>query len=98
MGVTQQRISFPEPKSPLRDRTRKMNGRAPLRSGLQADAYVGVSLAAWLGVSYGWPWVFLRTGVIGILWCVVWYIGFDENPKAHPKKSSASGQTSARVF
>lgn len=44
-------------------------------------------LAAWLGVSYGWPWVFFTTGIIGLLWCVVWYVGFNDNPKAQSKKA-----------
>jgi len=38
-------------------------------------------LAAWLGSSYGWPWVFFATGLMGILWCAVWYAGFQDNPK-----------------
>ena len=43
-------------------------------------------LAAWLGSSYGWPWVFFVTGLMGILWCAVWYVGFEDNPKVTPKK------------
>jgi sugar phosphate permease len=37
-------------------------------------------LAAWLGVSYGWPWALYGTGVIGLLWCLVWFFGFQDNP------------------
>jgi len=37
--------------------------------------------AAWLGVSYGWPWVFHITGAIGLAWCLAWFIGFRDNPK-----------------
>ncbi len=40
-------------------------------------------LAAWLGVSFGWPWAFFATGLIGILWCVVWFVGFQDNPQDH---------------
>ncbi len=43
-------------------------------------------LAAWLGLSYGWPWVFFATGLMGILWCVVWYVGFEDNPKLQLKR------------
>ncbi len=43
-------------------------------------------LAAWLGSSYGWPWVFFATGLMGILWCAVWYVGFEDNPKVTPRK------------
>jgi len=42
-------------------------------------------LAAWLGSSYGWPWVFFATGLMGILWCAVWYVGFEDNPKVTPR-------------
>jgi sugar phosphate permease len=42
-------------------------------------------LAAWLGVSYGWPWVFFGTGLIGLVWCAIWYIGFENNPQTQPK-------------
>jgi MFS family permease len=41
-------------------------------------------LAAWLAVGYGWQSVFFVTGLIGVLWCVVWYIGFEDAPKAMP--------------
>jgi len=37
-------------------------------------------LAAWLAVSYGWQWVFFGTGLIGIAWAIVWYIGFQDDP------------------
>jgi ACS family D-galactonate transporter-like MFS transporter len=36
--------------------------------------------AAWLGVSYGWPWAFFGTGLLGILWCAAWFLGFQDNP------------------
>lgn len=37
--------------------------------------------AAWLAVSYGWPWTFFVTGLIGIVWCVVWLVAFQDNPQ-----------------
>jgi sugar phosphate permease len=44
-------------------------------------------LAAWLGVSYGWPWVFYGTGLIGLLWCIVWLFGFQDNPESKTKST-----------
>jgi ACS family D-galactonate transporter-like MFS transporter len=37
--------------------------------------------AAWLAVSYGWPWVFFVTGLFGLFWCVVWLAVFQDNPR-----------------
>lgn len=44
--------------------------------------------AAWLGVSFGWPWVFFATGLVGLLWCVVWFVGFQDNPQNHSSKQA----------
>lgn len=43
--------------------------------------------AAWLAVGYGWPWTFFVTGMIGILWCVLWLAVFQDNPQSRtPRK------------
>jgi len=44
-------------------------------------------LAAWLAVTYGWPWVFFGTGMIGLVWCAVWWLGFEDNPGTQPKRN-----------
>ena len=36
--------------------------------------------AAWLGVSYGWQWAFFVTGMVGLIWCVLWFYGFRDSP------------------
>jgi ACS family D-galactonate transporter-like MFS transporter len=43
--------------------------------------------AAWLGISYGWPWAFFATGIMGLVWCAIWFLVFQDNP---------SGQTSTK--
>jgi len=45
--------------------------------------------AAWLAVSFGWPWIFFVTGLIGILWCIVWFVGFEDNPQDSASKRAA---------
>lgn len=40
-----------------------------------------VPFAAWVGVSYGWQWTFFVTGLLGLLWCGVWFLGFQNNPQ-----------------
>lgn len=43
---------------------------------------MAVPFAAWLGVSYGWPWVFYITGAIGLAWCLAWVPGFKDDPRS----------------
>jgi len=46
--------------------------------------------AAWLGSAYGWQWAFYATGSLGIVWCVVWLMGFEDNPPTEqPRNASA---------
>jgi len=55
--------------------------------------------AAWLGSSYGWQWAFYGTGLLGVLWCVAWLYGFQDNPpgeKATKNRAVARQRTSAR--
>jgi len=46
--------------------------------------------AAWLGVAYGWQWAFFGTGLLGILWCAAWFIGFENNPPTEEPKAKRS--------
>jgi len=48
-----------------------------------------VPFAAWLGVSYGWKWAFFATGIIGLVWCIIWFIGFRDNPQANSSGQEA---------
>lgn len=40
-----------------------------------------VPFAAWLAVSFGWQWTFFMTGLLGVLWCLAWFMGFQDNPQ-----------------
>jgi sugar phosphate permease len=46
-------------------------------------------VAAWLAVTFGWQWAFYVTGIIGLAWCVVWFVGFRDAP-ASEKQPAAS--------
>ncbi len=53
-------------------------------------------LAAWLGVSFGWPWAFFATGLIGVLWCVMWFVGFQDNPQNNLSKRAPKPKLNIR--
>ncbi|MGA8857140.1 MAG: MFS transporter [Candidatus Bathyarchaeia archaeon] len=52
--------------------------------------------AAWLAVSYGWPWVFFATGLLGLLWCVVWLFVFQDNPLSRAPRKEPKQKISIR--
>jgi ACS family D-galactonate transporter-like MFS transporter len=76
------------------------NQRAKATSVWIAGGRLGPVLAfpfaAWLGVSYGWPWAFFGTGLLGVVWCAAWFVGFRDNPADSPWKSSKSKPTPMR--
>jgi ACS family D-galactonate transporter-like MFS transporter len=52
--------------------------------------------AAWLAVGYGWPWTFFVTGMIGILWCVLWLAVFQDNPQSRSPRKGPKQRISFR--
>lgn len=44
--------------------------------------FIGLALLtpvlSWLQAMLSWHWVFIATGLVGILWAVVWYVGYRE--------------------
>lgn len=52
--------------------------------------------AAWLAVSYGWQWAFFATGLVGILWCLVWLAVFQDNPSGASPSAPARARGSLR--
>lgn len=54
-----------------------------------SGSYVGAAIAApiiiYLIVEYGWRVCFILSGVVGIIWSLVWYSFFRDNPSKHPK-------------
>ncbi|MFY0598824.1 MAG: MFS transporter [Cyclobacteriaceae bacterium] len=52
-------------------------------SGSRLGAAFALPLVAWLIDSFGWRNSFIFLGVIGIVWAVVWYIAFRDEPSEH---------------
>ncbi len=66
---------------------KKERGKA---TGLfDAGSYIGTAIAApiiiYLIVRYNWRICFIVSGIIGLIWSVVWYIFYRDNPTKHPK-------------
>ena len=58
-------------------------------TGGRLGPVVTFPVAAWLAVVYGWQWAFFGTGILGLIWSVLWYFGFRDNPsprKTEPKR------------
>jgi ACS family D-galactonate transporter-like MFS transporter len=53
-------------------------------AGGRLGPVVAFPFAAWLAVNYGWPWAFFATGLVGLVWCLVWLLVFEDNPKGRP--------------
>ncbi len=56
-------------------------------SGSRLGAAFALPLVAWLITSYGWRTSFLVLGVVGIVWAIIWYLGFRDTPEGHPALS-----------
>jgi ACS family D-galactonate transporter-like MFS transporter len=52
--------------------------------------------AAWLGVIYGWPSAFFATGLMGVLWCGVWLLVFQDNPEGQKRRKEATSKARFR--
>jgi D-galactonate transporter len=57
-------------------------------SGARAGTVAALPLCTWIIRSYGWRTSFVITGIIGILWSVVWYAIY-RHPSKHPLVSDA---------
>ncbi len=56
-------------------------------SGSRLGAAFALPFVAWLITSLGWRTSFLILGAIGIVWAVLWWIGFRNLPENHPRLS-----------
>lgn len=54
---------------------------------------VGASVTVWLVQKMiplqGWRWPFVEFGLLGLVWCAVWYYWFRDEPKSHPAVNEA---------
>lgn len=53
-------------------------------SGSRLGAAFALPLVAWLIEGYGWRTSFLILGGVGIIWAILWWIGFRNLPEDHP--------------
>lgn len=52
-------------------------------SGQKFGGAFGVPVLTWLMITVGWKETFVILGVLGILWSIVWFIYFKDNPAKH---------------
>ncbi len=56
-------------------------------SGGRIGAAIALPGAAWLISQVGWRMSFVILGVVGVLWAVIWYAWFRDDPSEHPAVS-----------
>ncbi|WP_198139930.1 MFS transporter [Saccharopolyspora erythraea] len=56
--------------------------------------FIGLALLtpvlSWLQAAVSWHWVFILTGLVGIVWGVVWYLGYREPRESRPTPPRSS--------
>jgi len=88
--------AFEAPSYPINNRIAATwfgeNERAGAIGFYTSGQFVGIAfltpVLTWIQVSYGWRAVFLFTGVIGLIWAVVWFV-FYRDPKEFPGVNQA---------
>jgi MFS transporter, ACS family, glucarate transporter len=60
--------------------------------GLAVGSAVSVPIVFPLVERFGWRWTFVLVGLVGFLWCAVWYWWFRDEPKDHPAVNEAELQ------
>jgi ACS family hexuronate transporter-like MFS transporter len=57
-------------------------------AGTNVGALTAPLAVPWLTLTFGWPWAFLATGVLGLLWLMFWWGSYDR-PSTHPRVGPA---------
>jgi len=57
-------------------------------AGSNVGAVVAPALVPYITLTWGWPWAFVLTGVLGFAWLAVWWF-FYRDPESHPRLSKA---------
>ena len=57
-------------------------------SGARAGTVAALPLCTWIIKDYGWRTSFIVTGIIGLIWSVIWYAIY-RHPTKHPRVSDA---------
>ncbi|MFJ1211859.1 MFS transporter [Burkholderia pyrrocinia] len=58
-------------------------------SGSKLGSAVALPLIAWLIAAFDWRVTFAVTGLLGIVWSVVWFFVFRDSPARHPRVNPA---------
>ncbi|XP_042235021.1 putative inorganic phosphate cotransporter [Homarus americanus] len=76
-------------------------------SGSEAGTMVTLAMSGWLcGCGSGWPSAFYVFGVLGLVWCITWFLLVHDSPHTHPRitpaeltyiQSSLSSVTTTRI-
>jgi MFS family permease len=53
-------------------------------AGGRLGTAVSIPLATIILLYLGWQWAFFGTGLLGIAWCGLWFLGFRDNPEDVP--------------
>jgi len=65
-------------------------------SGGRLGPVFAFPIAAWLAVSYGWQSAFYVTGVLGLVWCAAWFVGFRNDPEPNDHKENVAPRIRVR--
>ena len=60
-------------------------GQGIFHSGARVGAAGSLLLMPWLIEQIGWRWTFVANGVIGLVWGVVWWVWYRNNPADHSR-------------
>jgi ACS family sodium-dependent inorganic phosphate cotransporter len=65
-------------------------------SGIPLGTVVGLLGTGWLLTRFDWPSAFYSFGVVGLAWCVVWFVMAHDRPDLDPRVSPAERELIAR--
>ncbi|HEX4945338.1 MAG TPA: MFS transporter [Blastocatellia bacterium] len=57
--------------------------------GLAVGSAISVPIVFPLVERFGWRWTFVLVGLVGFVWCAVWYWWFRDEPHDHPAVNAA---------
>lgn len=57
--------------------------------GLAVGSAISVPIVFPLVERFGWRWTFVLVGLVGFVWCAVWYWWFRDEPQNHPAVNEA---------
>lgn len=58
-------------------------------SGSKLGGAIALPLIAWMLAAFDWKLTFVLTGLLGIVWFVVWQLSFTDSPARHPRVSAS---------